>query len=183
MAPKSSAPSTALLRQARRVRLLLLDVDGVLTDGSLHYDGDGRETKAFFAQDGMALRLLREVSGIPTAIVSGRASAATESRARDLGIEEVHLRVRDKGEVLDSLLRKYSLDPEEVCGMGDDIVDLPFLDRVGLPLAPANAHPEAKRAALFVTRASGGRGAVREAVEILLRARGDWPKVLARFRR
>lgn len=164
------------------MRFLILDVDGVLTDGRLLFDGEGRETKTFHVWDGLSVRLLREIAGIPTALVSGRASTATESRARDLGIEELHLKVRDKGQALNAILGKYGLAPEEICGIGDDIVDLPILLRVGLPIAPANAHQEAKKAAAYITKRRGGDGAVREAIELILRARGDWAKVLARYR-
>lgn len=177
--PKTKAPTLA--ERARRVKFLLLDVDGVLTDGSLHFDGEGRETKSFFAWDGLGIRILKDVAGIPTALVSGRASTATESRARDLGIEELHLKVRDKSQALNAILGKYGLQPEEICGMGDDIVDLPILLRVGLPAAPANAHELAKKASVLVTKRPGGNGAVRELVEFLLKSRGQWTQALARY--
>lgn len=182
MAKKKAAKKPTLQERARRVRFLILDVDGVMTDGTIHFDGEGRETKTFHVWDGLGIRLLREFAGIHTALVSGRASTATEARARDLGIEELHLKVRDKGQALNAILGKYGLQPEEICCMGDDIVDLPILLRVGLPVSPANGHETAKKASAFVTRRRGGEGAVREVVELILKARGQWREVLARYR-
>lgn len=167
--------------RARKVKLLLLDVDGVMTNGTLHYDGEGRETKSFHVWDGLAVRILKNTLGIPTAIVSGRGSISVIRRAEDLGIEEVHLQIKDKKASLETIMKKFSVRAEEICGVGDDIVDLPFLTRVGLPIAPANAHPEAKKAAVYVTKARGGDGAVRETVELILQSRGEWQKVLDRY--
>lgn len=183
MAKKARKASPAeITRRAKKIRLLLLDVDGVLTDGTLLYDGEGRECKSFHVWDGLAIRLLKEYAGIPTAIISGRGSKAVEVRALDLGIEDLHLKIKNKAQALNQLIAKHSLRDEEICGVGDDIVDLPFLLRVGLPVATANAHEDAKAQALYVTKTPGGSGAVREVVELLLRARGEWEKVLAHYR-
>ncbi len=172
-----------LRSMAKKIRLLLLDLDGVLTDAGLHYDGEGRETKTFFAMDGVGIRLLREISGIPTAVVSGRGSKAAQSRMKDLDIAEFHFHIKDKGKTLREIQNKFSLQPSEICAIGDDIVDLPLLIRVGLPVAPANAHHEVKRVAKFITKSSGGKGAEREVCEILMKARGEWRKALSHYKR
>jgi len=171
---------------ARRIRLVGLDVDGVLTDGGLYLGqagGQRVELKRFHSHDGMAVWLLRE-AGLGVAIVSGRASDATTVRARELGIEDV---IQDdtgagrKLEPFERLLAKRGLELEECAFMGDDLADLPLLSRVGLPVAVANAVPDVKSAAAMVTRAAGGHGAVREFTESLLKARGVWERVMERY--
>jgi 3-deoxy-D-manno-octulosonate 8-phosphate phosphatase (KDO 8-P phosphatase) len=166
-------PPTAVAR-ARKIRLLLLDVDGVLTDGRLVYGPAGEETKVFHARDGHAIVLAR-AAGIEVAVVSGRKSAAVTRRLEDLGVVEVHQGVPDKAALLAELCGRRGLGSTEVAFMGDDLPDLPLLRRVGLALAPADGVPEVRRVAHWTARRPGGAGAVREAVEWLLRARGAWP--------
>ncbi len=169
--------ATAAGERLRAVRLLVLDVDGVLTDGRIVVDDDGRESKFFHVHDGSAVWLLRRV-GIETAIISGRTARCVLHRAKDLAIEEVHQGELDKLVALDRVLARYGLGAHQVCFMGDDILDVPVLARVGYPAAPANARPEAKAAALHVTEASGGHGAVRELAEHILRGQGLWTTLL-----
>jgi len=160
--------------RARAVRLLLLDVDGVLTDGRLIYGPAGEETKVFHVRDGHAIVLAR-AAGIEVAVVSGRKSAAVSRRLEDLGVREVHQGVGDKAALLPDLCARHGLRPAEVAFMGDDLPDLPLLRQVGLALAPADGALEVRRLAHWTALRPGGGGAVREAVEWLLRARGGWP--------
>ena len=164
----------SLLRVARGIRLLLLDVDGVLTDGRLIYGPSGETTKVFNVRDGHALVVAREV-GLEVAIVSGRSSAAVKRRMSELGVRDVHQGVRDKAALLQQLCARRGLGPDAVAFMGDDLPDLPLMRRVGLALAPADAVPPVRREAQWISRRRGGDGAVREAIEWLLGARGVWP--------
>jgi len=160
--------------RASRIRLLVLDVDGVLTDGVLVYGPSGEEIKRFHVRDGLAVQIARR-AGIEVAVVSGRASAAVTRRMSELGIVEVHQGIADKAAELRALLARLGIKAEETAVMGDDLPDLPVMKIAGLALAPSDATPEAKRAAGWVSRAPGGHGAVREAVEMLLRSRKAWP--------
>ena len=160
--------------RAARVRLLVLDVDGVLTDGGLYYGPAGEEIKRFDVHDGLALAAARQ-AGLAIALISGRRSAAVSRRAAELGIGEVHQGVRDKAAVLDGLLTRLGLVAAELAVMGDDLPDLPLMRRAGLALAPRNAVADVRRAADWVSRRAGGGGAVRDAVEMLLGARRAWP--------
>jgi 3-deoxy-D-manno-octulosonate 8-phosphate phosphatase (KDO 8-P phosphatase) len=160
--------------RASRVRLLVLDVDGVLTDGGLVLTASGEEAKRFHVHDGLALVAAR-TAGLQIAILSSRASAAVTRRMAELGVGEVHQGVADKAGALDGLRERLGLAVGEVAMMGDDLPDLPAMARAGLALAPANAVAEVKRAAHWVARRRGGEGAVREAVEMLLRSRRAWP--------
>ena len=160
--------------RAKAIRLLVLDVDGVLTDGRLVYGPAGEELKVFHVQDGLAI-VGAQRSALAVAVISGRASPAVSRRMADLGVLEVHQGTDDKEAVLDALLRRQRVTPRETAYMADDLPDLPLLRRVGLALAPANAAAEVKRVAHWVGRRAGGEGAVREAVEAILKARGSWP--------
>ena len=164
----------ALRSRAARVRLLVLDVDGVLTDGSLVYGPAGEDTKCFHVQDGLALATAIR-HGLTVAVISGRASAAVTRRMAELGLSEIHQGVADKATALRALMERQQVDRAAVAAMGDDLPDLALLAHVGLALAPADAVAEVRRAAHWVSRRPGGRGAVREAIEWLLRARGAWP--------
>jgi 3-deoxy-D-manno-octulosonate 8-phosphate phosphatase (KDO 8-P phosphatase) len=160
--------------RASRVRLLVLDVDGVLTDGGLLFSASGEETKRFHVHDGLAMVAARK-AGLQIAILSSRASAAVTRRMAELGVAEVHQGVADKAGALDVLRERLGLARGEVAMMGDDLPDLPAMARAGLALAPGNAVAEVKRAAHWVARRRGGDGAVREAVEMLLKSRRAWP--------
>jgi 3-deoxy-D-manno-octulosonate 8-phosphate phosphatase (KDO 8-P phosphatase) len=169
---------------ASRVRLLGLDVDGVLTDNGVFIGpvaGARIELKRFDIQDGLGLILLR-TAGFPVVWVSGRSSEATTLRATELRVEEL-LQVPGprKAAAFGELLARRGIGWDEVAFVGDDLADLPILRRVGLPMAVANAVPEVKQAASYVTHAAGGHGAVREVIEALFRARGEWPDMLERY--
>lgn len=169
-----------LLKKARQISLLLLDVDGVLTDGRLYYDQAGRELKQFHVHDGQGLRWLLQ-AGIDVGIVSGRTSRAVAVRAQELGLTIVFQGIGDKWALVQDLLAQKGLAAAEAAYLGDDLVDLPVLRRVGLALGVANGHPLVRRQADYVTRAEGGWGAVREVAEILLKAQGQWRKILREY--
>jgi 3-deoxy-D-manno-octulosonate 8-phosphate phosphatase (KDO 8-P phosphatase) len=176
--------NTLTATAARRVRLIGLDVDGVLTDNGVFIGpvaGERVELKRFDIQDGLGLILLR-TAGLPVVWLSGRSSEATALRAAELRVEEV-LQVPGPQKVtaFAEVLKRRGLDWADAAFVGDDLADLPVLRRVGLPIAVANAVPDVKAIAAHVTRAAGGHGAVREVVEAILRARGDWPEILARY--
>jgi len=169
---------------AARIRLLALDVDGVLTDNGIYIgpvDGQPVELKLFDIQDGLGQVLMR-TAGIPVVWVSGRHSEATSMRARELRVEEV-LQVRgpEKLEAFGALLARRGIAGEDAAFVGDDLADLQMLRRVGLPIAVANAVDDVKAVAKYVTGARGGHGAVREVVEALLKARGLWADLLERY--
>ncbi len=171
-------------RRAARIRLLLMDVDGVLTNGLLFVvpgpDGRMHETKGFNAQDGIALQWLTW-HGIQTGVISGRVSPATEARAVQVGMSYVYQGRIEKLPVLDEIVQKSGIALGEIAYAGDDLTDVPLLRLVGLAFAPANARPEVKLAAHYVTAASGGAGAVREMVEILMQAQGTWSDILTKY--
>jgi 3-deoxy-D-manno-octulosonate 8-phosphate phosphatase (KDO 8-P phosphatase) len=165
----------------KRVRLFLCDVDGVLTDGAVTMGGE-TETKRFHIQDGLGLRLLQR-EGIRVGWISNRPSFATTQRAVDLKVDFLHQKDGNKVEAAERILSEAGLDWESVCYMGDDVVDLGVLKRAGTAVVPANGIDEAKRAAHYVTRAHGGYGAVREVVDLILKAQGKWPKLIEFFSR
>lgn len=169
-----------LVARAQRIRLLLLDVDGVLTDGGIIIHADGSETKTFHVRDGHGVKLL-QAAGIEVGLLSGRRSAPTDRRAAELGIALVHQGVGDKLAALEAILAARGLGADAVAFLGDDLMDLPVLRRVGLAMTVADAVDELAPFVQYVTRAPGGRGAVREAAELLLKAQGRWRDTLARF--
>ena len=160
-----------LRARAAQTRLISFDIDGVMTDGGLTYTDDGHELKTFNVQDGLGIKLLQK-AGIEVAIITGRNSGVVAARARDLGIEHVHQGVADKRATLAALLERLGVQWPECAFMGDDLIDLPAMTRCGLAIAPANARPVVKEIAHTVTEAGGGRGAVREAAELILEAQG-----------
>ncbi len=159
--------SKDLVRRAKQIRFLLLDVDGVLTDGLIYLDSDGREIKAFHIHDGHGLSLLQE-AGIRVGLISGRASRVVDFRAKELGITDVHQGVFKKLPVYLDLLKKYKLQDQQMAYMGDDIIDIPILERAGLAIAVVNAVKAVKAKAHMVTMHPGGEGAVREVTDFLL---------------
>ena len=161
----------------RKVKLLLLDVDGVLTDGRIIYDSRGRDSKFFDVHDGLGVYCLHKF-GINTIIITAKNSKSIGPRARDMRVAEVFADIFPKTKVLDKILKKYGISLDEICFVGDDLVDLSLMRKVGLPVAPANASPEVKEAAAYVTNCRGGRGAVREVAELILKAQGKWKDVL-----
>ena len=167
---------------ARRIRLVGLDVDGVLTDGGLYIGqagGQPVELKRFDIQDGLGIKLL-QMAGLTVAFVSARTSEATAARARELKVDEV-IQSNKKLPAFEQLLARHKLAWEDCCFVGDDLPDLPVLRRVGLPVAVANAVPEVRAAAQVMTRAAGGAGAAREVAELVLRGRGAWDELLDEY--
>ena len=160
--------------RAARIRLLVLDVDGVLTDGRLHFGPAGEETKVFHVRDGLAIVAAR-TAGLGIAVISGRASAAVSRRMAELGVGDVYQGVGDKAGVLAGIRSRLSLEMAEIAVMGDDLTDLALMRGAGLALAPSDAAPEVRRSAHWISRRPGGAGAVRDAIEMLLRARKAWP--------
>jgi 3-deoxy-D-manno-octulosonate 8-phosphate phosphatase (KDO 8-P phosphatase) len=169
-----------LLARAAKVRLFIFDVDGVLTDGSLSYGAQGELMKTFNVHDGLGIKLLQE-SGVKTAIISARITAITNARAKDLGIDYVHQGGHDKLSPFKALLNELGLTEEQVAFIGDDVVDLPLLRRVGLAVSVPNGRKEAQQHAHYITEAAGGRGAVREACEFVLHAQDNYQRVMAQF--
>ena len=172
--------TSELAARAAAVELLLLDVDGVLTDGGVVYLDDGRELKRFHVRDGSGLKLWR-AAGRRAAIVSGRSSPAVERRAAELGIGPVLQGRDDKLAAFDEVLSATGLRPEQVCAIGDDLPDVPVLRRCGLAVAVADACAEARAVAHSVTAVPGGHGAVRDAIEWLLKLQGRWADVTVRY--
>lgn len=172
----------ALSERARAVRLLVLDVDGVLTDGTLYFAAGGEELKAFNIQDGLGIKLL-QANGVEVAIVTGRSSPALALRARELGIARMFQGAPDKLDVFGTLLQAAALQPAQVACVGDDLPDLPLLARCGLAVAVPEA-PEAVRSRVhYVTRRPGGRGAVREVCELLMQAQGTLTRAMESYLR
>ena len=178
--------SKQLLARARRVKLLLMDVDGVLTDGRFFYvprPGGGLvETKAFHSRDGLGFRIAHQ-AGLKTGFISGRSSPTVEHRAKELGVHFLKQDARAKLEPYQEILKEARLENEDVCYLGDDIVDLPVLTRVGLAVGVAGGHEFLRRYVHYTTRQPGGMGAVREAIELILSAQGKWDAVLEHYLR
>jgi len=169
-----------LKEKAGKVKIIILDVDGVMTDGRVVYANDGAETKFFDIKDGFGIRLAHRV-GIKTAIISGRKSEANMKRARELEIEEVHQNAFVKMDSYEEIKKKYSLRDEEIAFMGDDLIDIPVLVRVGFSGAVADAVSHVLERVDFVSSKNGGRGAVREFIEFIINARGLWEEAAGRY--
>jgi 3-deoxy-D-manno-octulosonate 8-phosphate phosphatase (KDO 8-P phosphatase) len=165
--------------RAAKIRLVVVDVDGVLTDGKIVY-GDGTEMKHFAVVDGLGITLARRAR-IEVAFITVRQSEAIRRRATDLGVIELHEGVRRKWDRLKEIMGRYDLSPEQVAYVGDDLVDLVPMRKVGLPIAVANAAREVKETAAFVTERRGGDGAVREALEMILKAKGVWEETKNKY--
>lgn len=163
-----------------KIKMLILDVDGVMTDGSIMMDDEGRELKSFNVLDGHGLKILQRY-GIKVAILTGRRSKVVEYRAKDLGIEDVYQGALNKKEVFEKILLKNKLSADEVAFLGDDIVDIPVLKRVGFSAAVADAVDVVKKSVNYVTKKVGGHGAVREICEMILQAQGKWAEVAAKY--
>lgn len=162
--------------KAKKIKLLILDVDGVMTDGSIILDNEGNELKRFHVRDGHGIKMLQR-AGIKVGIITGRKSKVVDLRAKELGITEVYQKIFRKSEVYEGLLKKYKLKDENVAFMGDDIVDRELFKRAVLSAAPADAEEEAKKWADLVTVRGGGRGAVREFIDLILKSSELWEKV------
>lgn len=171
---------STLASRCSAIELLLLDVDGVLTDGSIVYADNGVEVKSFHVRDGSGLKLWH-MAGKRSAIISGRKSSVVEIRASELGIGKVIQGAADKRAALAEMLAHADVRAEQVAFIGDDLPDLPLLRWCGLAVAVADACVEVRAAAQYVTRAPGGRGAVREVIELILRCQGRWQQVVEPF--
>jgi 3-deoxy-D-manno-octulosonate 8-phosphate phosphatase (KDO 8-P phosphatase) len=164
----------------KRIRCLLMDVDGVLTDGKLHFTSDGQEFKTFDVQDGHGIAMAQR-AGLLIGFVSGRPSQATVKRAADLGVTIVMQAPVNKMQMVETLKTKHKLANNDIAFIGDELVDLPVLRRVGFAVAVPNAMDEVKAAAHYTTQRAGGDGAVREVIEMILKARGLWESSIAKY--
>ena len=169
------------IERARDIRLLVLDVDGVMTDGRLHLTENGEEHKIFHSRDGHGIKLIQEL-GIDVAIITGRASEAVTRRARGLGIQHVVLGATDKGQAIEELSQLVGVPLEHVAAMGDDVLDLPMLNRAGLSATVSDAPTLIRHRVDWVSPLPGGSGAVRALIDTLIDVRGQWGDVLARYR-
>jgi len=169
--------SDVLFDKIRQIQVLLLDVDGVLTDGSIIYGDNGLEIKPFHVRDGLGIKLLIR-AGIKVGIVTGRCSDALHQRTRELGIDYVYDGVGNKGALLEQIVSQTGVEARHMAFIGDDLPDLSLMNRIGLPIAVADAHPAVIKTAEITTTCKGGKGAVREICEMILDARGVWVNIL-----
>lgn len=165
----------------KRVKMLILDVDGVLTNGQIFFGNEGELFKQFNVQDGMGISLFRQ-AGHKVAVITGRTSDIVRLRSAELKIDDVYQGSMSKKAALVDLLAKHDLKAEEVCYIGDDLIDIPVMNRVGLPCAVANAVAEVKAAAVYISQKEGGRGAVREIVEMILKKQDRFEALIAKYR-
>ncbi len=167
--------NSELKQRFKRIRLLILDVDGVLTDNSLFISDDGMEAKKFNVSDGMGIYLAKK-AGIEVAFISGRKSKATQLRAQELGIKHAFLDANQKSGPYEKIKEELKIEDQEVAYLGDDLLDVPVLKKVGLPIAVNNSNPVAKKYAAYITQANGGEGAVREVIDLILENKGINPE-------
>lgn len=167
----------SLRKIARHIKLVILDVDGVLTDGGIILDNQGNELKSFHVRDGHGIKMLIR-AGLRVAIITGRKSKVVERRAQELGITDVYQKCYDKMKAFSELSAKYSLSGNQIAFIGDDIVDAPLMKKVALPVTVADADEEAKKCALLITRQKGGKGAVREVSDFIIKAQGLWERII-----
>ena len=170
-----------LIEKMRKVKVLILDVDGVLTDGRIIISDDGQETKCFDVRDGHGLKMIQR-AGIEVVFLTGRKSQVVAHRARELGVDRVYQGALDKLAVFQEILAQGGLVAEQTAYMGDDIVDLPVLRRAGFSVAVRDSHVEVLQTVDLVTQNPGGRGAVREVCELILKAQGKWEELTGRYR-
>jgi 3-deoxy-D-manno-octulosonate 8-phosphate phosphatase (KDO 8-P phosphatase) len=169
-----------IIKKARRISVIVSDVDGVLTDGGIYYGSRTLELKRFHVHDGLAVKLARQ-AGIKVLFLSSRRSAALTRRSRELGVDRLWQGVVDKTEIFNIIKKKYNLGMADMCCLGDDLPDLPLMVHAGFPVAVANACEEVRKAAVYVTREEGGSGAFREVVEMILKAKGMWNELYRQF--
>ena len=175
-----SQTATDITDRAQRIKLLLMDCDGVLTDGRLWLTSDGDEQKAFHARDGQGISLLHR-AGLQTGIITGRTSSAVDRRAQDLKMSYVRQYAKDKIKALEEILAEAGVTTDECAYIGDDVGDIPVMRRVGLAVAVSDAVEETKQAAQYITALKGGQGAVREVCDLVLKAQGRWDELMERF--
>lgn len=169
-----------MIKRAKKIKLLIMDVDGVLTDGRIIYTNSGDELKFFDVTDGMGLSLFAR-AGLKTAVLTAKGSWIVLKRAKEMHIDRVYQNAVKKDDVFKNILSDFGLLPEEICFIGDDLVDVPVLKKAGLAVAVPNACNEVKKAAHYVTKKEGGRGAVREIIELILKAQGKWDELMKRY--
>jgi 3-deoxy-D-manno-octulosonate 8-phosphate phosphatase (KDO 8-P phosphatase) len=169
-----------VIARAKKVKLLVIDIDGIMTDGRIIYSVYGDELKFFDVQDGFGISLLRH-AGIPSVIITAKKSRIVKLRARDMKVARAYQGHIDKLVPFDDILKRFKVSPEEICFMGDDLIDVPVLRRVGFAVTVPNAVDEAKSAAHHVTSRTGGRGAVREMCDLILKSQGKWDAVTAKY--
>lgn len=179
---QNSKPGTNddVVSRARRIKLLLMDCDGVLTDGKIWLTEDYDEQKSFHTRDGQGLSLIHR-AGLRTGIISGRKSSAVARRAHDLKIAYVHQFAKDKVQALEEIIAEAAVSSDECAFIGDDLADIAVMRRVGLAIAVADAARETKEAAHYVTEMNGGEGAVREVCELILKSQNRWPELIESF--
>ncbi len=166
--------------RAKKIRLLLLDVDGVLTDGTLSYGGNNEESKSFNTQDGFGIRLLQE-AGIGVGVITARKSALVQRRAEELRMSHIYQGIADKMTAFKEITENSGLKPFEIAYMGDDWLDLTILQRVGLAVSPANGVPEVRETVHYITEHSGGHGAVRDCCNFIMEAQNLLPELLQKY--
>jgi len=169
-----------LIEKAKKLKLLILDVDGVLTDGKLFFDNDGNEYKSFHARDGHGIKLLRQ-TGVEVAVISGRKSNSVALRMKSLGIEYVYQGHENKIAAFNEIIEKLGIRPEQAAHVGDDVLDLPVMSRVGLAIAVQDANDAVKQRADWCTELAGGCGAVREVCDFIMQAQGTFDDVLSPY--
>ncbi len=169
-----------ILNIAKHIKLLIFDVDGVLTDGRLFFGDDGQEYKAFYSRDGLGMKLLQR-SGVEIGVITARTSQVVEHRMQNLDIKHVYQGRLDKITAFDEMISKLNIAPEHTAYVGDDVVDLPVMKRVGLAIAVQDAHPFVKKHAHWITNHNGGHGAARDACELIMEAQGTLEKQLKSF--
>lgn len=166
--------------RAKRVKMILMDADGVLTDGKIVFLSGGAEAKMFDSKDGVGIKLAQR-AGLKTGVISGRESEALLRRCEELGMDEIHQRVMDKVLAYDEIIARHGLLDEECCFIGDDLVDAPVLKRVGLSVCVADGHPSLEPLVSYVTDRPGGASAVREVIDLVIQAQGKWEEIVGRY--
>ncbi|NQT22253.1 MAG: HAD hydrolase family protein [Candidatus Omnitrophica bacterium] len=169
-----------VIERAKKIKLLLLDVDGVLTDGRIIYGDYGDEIKNFDVNDGLGVMLVKR-AGLKCAIITAKSSRIVKKRAKLMGVDKVYGDYHYKIEALPDILRRFAVKEEEICFVGDDIIDIPILKRIGLAICVPNAMDDVKKIAHHTTEKMGGRGAVREVCELLLKVQGKWEEATKRY--
>ncbi len=171
-----TAEPDVIVSKSRNIKVVVLDVDGVLTDGTLTYSDSGDEIKSFNVKDGLGIYLLRQ-AGIRTAILTARGSSIVKKRAKELKIDKVYKNFHFKLKAFKKICHDFKVQPEEICFIGDDLIDIPVINRVGLAVCPADAVEDVKRRVHVVTDKKGGRGAVREVCDLILQSQDKWSEV------
>ena len=171
-----------LKQKLKNIKLIISDVDGVLTDGSIYIGANSEEMKRFSIEDGAGVALAK-VAGLKIALLSGRYSPATEIRGKELKIEDIYNGMLNKIPAYEELKQKYNLEDSEIAYIGDGLIDLPVMEKSGVPISVRNAYPPVKKAALYITDKNGGSGALREAVDLILQAKGLYEEAIKRMRK